>query len=405
MNFGNIIGTVLTSAVVVAIIEAVVKQKSNKLDYITGERSKWREKLKKIALEIEGADMDNIHKTLTELKVNVNYYGNVDANGVELEKIDFFRDEHIWMEINKIEECCEKKNKKEFKECKKKLIDYIGFLLKFDWERSKKEIKVDVSFMVTILLNVICIIYVITEFNRLQYKSPIVKGIGLMIPNVIVCGLGIYEKFILPKLRIWFREETYVAVLGISLGVYYIIEWLFDFVLNIELEIFCIWTIIFLCTIIFMVFTIIIDMNLYVDYENHLKQYMKINIVTIYYSEKTKQSDSATSFFDKKRIKYQQKKIDDKSISIEEVKKAYIDREDEEVKDLKNYMLGIKNPAEGTSSDEKKVSGYEKKERSVANWLANSKIKKKFIVVYRKNGKVDMTIGKDKKIWKEWLRN
>ncbi len=129
----DMIKILLSSAVVVAFINLILQNKSNKLNYITGERAEWRECLKRIAVEIARADITTIQVPLTELKVNINSYGNYRNNPDVREKMDIFKDEHIWDIIFRMEEECIKgRNLENFEEYKEKLIDYIGFLLKFE---------------------------------------------------------------------------------------------------------------------------------------------------------------------------------------------------------------------------------------------------------------------------------
>lgn len=79
IHMGMIQG-ILSSVVIVALINLMTQNKTNKLKFITGERAKWRECLKKIAVEIEKADADTIKIPLAELKVNINSYGNYRNN-------------------------------------------------------------------------------------------------------------------------------------------------------------------------------------------------------------------------------------------------------------------------------------------------------------------------------------
>lgn len=76
------------------------------------------------------------------MKLNLNYYGFIDCKNNEgSEKLDIMQDEHIWKVVYEIEKCCknESDNLEKFEYYKEELIDYIGLLLKFDWDRSKYE--------------------------------------------------------------------------------------------------------------------------------------------------------------------------------------------------------------------------------------------------------------------------
>lgn len=132
--------TLLGSAVIAAICSGLVSysisRRQGNLQYITGERKEWREKIREIATRLHRADYKKTLKILTELKVRINAFGN---NGVSS---SFMDDAHIWELINDIEE---KESKPEILKLQQEiLIQYLSLLLKNDWERSKKEVMGDI---------------------------------------------------------------------------------------------------------------------------------------------------------------------------------------------------------------------------------------------------------------------
>lgn len=139
----GIFEVLLSSAVIVALIEYISKNKSNNLQYITSARSEWRKAMKQTACRLYQADRGNIGEAFAELKVNLNGYGffpSFDQYPAD-KQLDFFRDEHIWKQIAYIEEnmyCWEEET---FTREKNKVNKYITSLLKFDWERTKQEVK------------------------------------------------------------------------------------------------------------------------------------------------------------------------------------------------------------------------------------------------------------------------
>lgn len=139
----GIFEVLLSSAVIVALIEYISKNKSNNLQYITSARSEWRKAMKQTACRLYQADRGNIGEVFAELKVNLNGYGffpSFDQYPAD-KQLDFFRDEHIWKQIAYIEEnmyCWEEET---FTREKNKVNKYITSLLKFDWERTKQEVK------------------------------------------------------------------------------------------------------------------------------------------------------------------------------------------------------------------------------------------------------------------------
>lgn len=130
----NMIVTIISG--VLALIPLIFNAyRESKLKRITDERTKWREEIRKIANElsdvlhpVKGMDASyKLYNALNQLKVRINSYGkNSD---------DVHKGFHIWKSIETIEKVGLKNGKEEIQ----KLIVYLSLLLKFDWERSKKE--------------------------------------------------------------------------------------------------------------------------------------------------------------------------------------------------------------------------------------------------------------------------
>ena len=122
----SIISAVGISTIVSAIIAFVQNNKKNNLDFVTKERSEWRKKLKEILSELS----DDIKKesAIIKLKSEINPYGK----GMEFKntKLYYMKEGHIWDLLDGGEEV-------DFD----RLAFYIELLLKFDWERSKSEVK------------------------------------------------------------------------------------------------------------------------------------------------------------------------------------------------------------------------------------------------------------------------
>lgn len=114
--------------IISAIMSYITFRKSSSLTYITQERKEWRENIRKISEDMEGCSYKKRNQVLVKLKTRINVYGYM-RNG-EL------NDAHIWKVIDQIE-CC---TQKEYDILKEKLICYLSALLKYDWERSKKEV-------------------------------------------------------------------------------------------------------------------------------------------------------------------------------------------------------------------------------------------------------------------------
>ena len=75
MTTSELLNILLSSAVIVALIEWISKNKSNYLQHITNNRAEWRKSLKDISVKLYKSDKRTIGSVFTELKVNLNSYG------------------------------------------------------------------------------------------------------------------------------------------------------------------------------------------------------------------------------------------------------------------------------------------------------------------------------------------
>lgn len=143
------IKTILASGVIAALITGILSfisalmksNKEGKLSRITDERKMWRDEIRQIAQEISMIDVNDLDKQknknhfselLTKLKVRINSRG--------FHKENILQDSHIWKSIINLENrnTCTKLEID-------KLIHYLSALLKYDWERSKMEVSVNIS--------------------------------------------------------------------------------------------------------------------------------------------------------------------------------------------------------------------------------------------------------------------
>lgn len=134
----DLIVTILSSSAISSLIVVIsnifLNQKKNSIEYITGERKVWRQEIREIAEEIEKADENNINIPLTKLKVRINAYDYFEQN--QQDSGDYV----LW---NLISICEKKYNTDTLRILKKNVIMLISLMLKYDWERSKKEISID----------------------------------------------------------------------------------------------------------------------------------------------------------------------------------------------------------------------------------------------------------------------
>lgn len=149
----NWISIILSSAVIAAIISFSSAAKSNQLKYITSERTKWRKEIKTIASGLAECEENNkkSRKLLTKLKLQINSYGYKDTYPCDI-RLNCFTDEHIWKEIEAIEDGGEYKCHRD------RLLRYLQLLLKFDWERSKREATVKEKSIIVVMIYLALII-------------------------------------------------------------------------------------------------------------------------------------------------------------------------------------------------------------------------------------------------------
>lgn len=139
--------TLIDSAVIAAVtggfITLFLALNEAKMKHITEERGKWREKIRdiaaKLSTESENADdNDNFYALISGLKVRINAYGLTFTPD---SRKYYMNDGHIWAVIRDIEA------KNNLHKNLKLLNDYLSFLLKYDWERAKYEVKNNYPFL------------------------------------------------------------------------------------------------------------------------------------------------------------------------------------------------------------------------------------------------------------------
>lgn len=161
--------TIITSAAFGSIIGAVLifiqTQQNKSAQYITNERALWRKELKgaikllitswnKSQDEDEKNSMEGIkgiEEALTIIECQLNPYSKYDYDAAssklskDTRKQWILEDGHIWDSIECFRSCMDKKNLDS-------LIAYLQMLLKYDWERSKREIRTNIYIVLMVLL-------------------------------------------------------------------------------------------------------------------------------------------------------------------------------------------------------------------------------------------------------------
>ena len=147
-------------AILSAFLTFVNSSKKNKLDFITKERSEWRREIKSIIVDLLGGN--NRSSAIKRLETQLNPYGRYIS--IEDRYNFYMNDGHIWELVDNFDYS---------NQSVKLLTKYLEILLKYDWERSKREIKVDVfnSFIYFILIigslsNSLLILFKINDLSQ-----------------------------------------------------------------------------------------------------------------------------------------------------------------------------------------------------------------------------------------------
>lgn len=184
MSANGVISLVLSSSLLVGVISALVtyfiNKKNNSLKYVTEERKLWREEIRSIVEELENTRMNDRQKVLQKLKVRINPYGLSD-NLV-------MHDSHIWTIMHDMETT---NSNKEYKVKKDKLILYLSLLLKYDWERAKKEVKGDgntVGLLVTFIFGSCYLLYKHFIEYKMEYNDVFLCAAFVLLMMPIVAG-------------------------------------------------------------------------------------------------------------------------------------------------------------------------------------------------------------------------
>lgn len=203
---------ILTSTVVAAVISTLTSvynsRRTGNLKYITEERQKWREEIRKIAEDINDSSQEDIKKYLTKLKVRINAYGKMWEKSC-------YEDAHIWDIIEVLEQV--DNNNQEFEKTKERLVYFLSLMLKYDWERQKREVAGSKISSNKLFLSAIITLIVLTSVRNIG-SEQIVACAFIVAPNL---SMFTYETIL--KLFTNKREETLVVEFLIASLIFIII--------------------------------------------------------------------------------------------------------------------------------------------------------------------------------------
>lgn len=138
-----VFSSTLITTIVTVVFNLLANRKKDAIENITKERKEWREQLRNIAKSIEKSkNYNQLHLALSELKVRINAYGLI--------RDWMLFDSHLWEQILELEFNKPSSND-EFQREKNKFVNQISCLLKYDWDRSKAEIRGNIQSKVVVI--------------------------------------------------------------------------------------------------------------------------------------------------------------------------------------------------------------------------------------------------------------
>lgn len=203
-------------AVLSAILMFINNSKRNQLDYITRERSEWRREIKSIIVDLLSGK--NRYDAISRLETQLNPYGRYDSE--EDEYKFYMNDAHIWKLVDNFDYST--KNVKI-------LTRYLELLLKYDWERSKREIKYDIfnCFIYFILISGLLSNVFLIIFKIETWWTIIILLVSSIIIIISIFYFSEFNKnFTEKKIKFGY---TYIFILCLSMYcsiLYFLMEWL-----------------------------------------------------------------------------------------------------------------------------------------------------------------------------------
>lgn len=306
----SLFNIVLSSAVVAALVKGIEQNQVNKLNMITSKRGDWRKELKDIALDIKKSNVDNINEYLTQLKINLNYYGSVNCKNKKDEDLDIVQDEHIWKVIYEIEDYCanEQEDIEKFEEYKKRLIDYIGLLLKFDWDRSKYETNSAFDFMSSIIfllaVGVGGVLLYYWQNPKMTIYEIISDGMVFVLPSLIMLIPLLIKKMDSQICRTWYKNIDYFKIAIVCAGIMIIFIVIYFYVIyNQNGVIIAIAESLYMMSIAYPVLSVYKEKKFYMKYEKSVSDYIDNDNRKLKNSEKQKYCSNKNCYDTKKKDK------------------------------------------------------------------------------------------------------
>lgn len=183
----QLLGTTVIATIISSLFAYYKSKKDNTLSYIVEERKAWRDTLRGIIKNLNEIEFSEttatingksklleVQRIVSELECRINPRGLVENKDSDVDL-----DTHIWKKLDNIYGY---ENDEELSKSGdiKKLRRYISVLLKYDWERTKKEVKGSSFASLIKILDIISIIL----FGYLSYTSNFKEAFTKSFKNV-----------------------------------------------------------------------------------------------------------------------------------------------------------------------------------------------------------------------------
>ncbi len=181
--FAAFISSTVVAALILSAFSWFQSNKKNSLERITDERKNWRIDMRDYAEQFRNEDdFNHCLKILANIKLRINAFGIVDYS-------NYSCDGHIWEFIDNFESSQGKTREEQLK-IKNRVIESISCLLKFDWERTKREIQGNGYKIVSIVTGIVTAsITIVVAF--VSDFSPLKFGIQILLCLIVILLLSV----------------------------------------------------------------------------------------------------------------------------------------------------------------------------------------------------------------------
>ena len=225
MEVGQII-TLLSGAGIGAVLSAFLvfinNSKKNKLDFVTKERSEWRRAIKSIIVDLLSGN--NRYDAISRLETQLNPYGKY----IEESKYEFYMsDGHIWKLVDNFDYSSENV---------KILTRYLELLLKYDWERSKREVNYSYNSVLYKIFNIFITISLLSLFLLMKgswFDSKIMAIFGFVFPFFIIIVYSPFIPKILDSLKHYKAQQVLEMLKNTNSRKNINLSWLYYFLLSV----------------------------------------------------------------------------------------------------------------------------------------------------------------------------